>query len=188
MRIAGIGANNDILNEFYITDINNVTNEEIDKFNKLTPAHKILYIQQNFGEDIGIFKYFDVNSFNDANYRSQGYTGQQIKLRQGNASIDTIHNEFNVAWNCTNPIIKLTLADIVKYAYVLENNAFKQNNVTRAVTIEVLKGFGNGGFNIAEDAKAGMENWRVTSSTGGLTRRLASVSYTHLTLPTKLEV
>lgn len=173
MRIAGIGANNDILNEFYITDINNVTNEEIDKFNKLTPAQKILYIQQNFGEDIGIFKYFDVNSFNDANYRSQGYTGQQIKLRQGNASIDAIHNEFNVAWNCTNPIIKLALADIVKYAYILENNGFKQNNVTRAVTIEVLKGFGNGGFNIAEDAKAGMENWRVTSSTGGLTRRLA---------------
>lgn len=172
-RIAGIGFNNEAVDNLVINDITNPTQEEINAFNRLTPAQKVIWIQQNFGEDIGIFRHFDVNTFNDNTFRRQGYTGQQIRLNQGNNNIDTIHNDFNVAWSSNNPIIKLALADLVKYAYVLEGNLFRYGAVTRAIPVTVLNAFNQGGLNIADDAKAGMDNWRVTSSTGEASVRLA---------------
>lgn len=172
-RIAGIGFSNEAIDDLVINDITNPTQEEINAFNQLTPAQKIIWIQQNFGEDIGIFRHFDVNTFNDNTFRRQGYTGQQIRLNQGNNNIDTVHNDFNIAWSSNNPIIKLALADLVKYAYVLEGNLFRYGAVTRAIPVTVLNAFNQGGLNIADDAKVGMDNWRVSPSTGQVSVRLA---------------
>ena len=176
-RIAGIGCNNDAIDNLIINNINIPTQQEIDDFNQLSPAQKIVWIQQNFGEDIGIFKYFNVNSFNDSVFRRQGYTSQQIHLNQGNNSIDTVHNDFNIAWSSNNPIIKLALADLVKYAYVLEGNLFKYTAVTRAIPVTVLNACNEGGLNIAADAKAGMKNWKLKSSTKDNNLKLA-IEYT----------
>lgn len=42
---------------------------------------------------------------------------------------------FDAAFNNTNPIIRLTAIDIIKYAFVVEGYQFRRGNVSKVIKI-----------------------------------------------------
>ena len=86
---AGLNGIEGILNG-NIIELSSFSQEEINNFAKLTPVQKVLYIKEHFSEDPGIFKYIDVNTYNQRNVREKGYTGQSLYFHDNIENIEDI--------------------------------------------------------------------------------------------------
>ena len=124
--------------KFDTVDINNPTQEEINNFAKLTPVQKVLYIKEHFSEDPGIFKYIDVNTYNQRNVREKGYTGQSLYFHDNIENIEDILIQSKLDSFNKHPYIKLAMLDIVKYAFIVDGFRFKRNSITKLVVNEFL--------------------------------------------------
>ena len=124
--------------KFDTVDINNPTQEEINNFAKLTPVQKVLYIKEHFSEDPGIFKYIDVNTYNQRNVREKGYTGQSLYFHNNIENIEDILIQSKLDSFNKHPYIKLAMLDIVKYAFIVDGFRFKRNSITKLVVNEFL--------------------------------------------------
>ena len=135
-----------------IENKNNPTEEEISKFNKLTPAQKVFWMQQNL-EGESLFTKLRVNLFNDYEYKNFGYSSQTIKFEDLSSDIEDFFKEFNNIWFNSNPLIKLTAIDLVKYAFIAEGNKFKKGNISKIIPNHIIyNSLEDDGLNIAEAA------------------------------------
>lgn len=114
---------------FEIEDINNITEEELDKFNQLTPVQKVNFIKQHFIGDAGIFEYIE------SNYYKGEYT---LKYKDTTDDIENLYKLINEAYFNTNPLIKLAVVDLIKYAYIVEGGNFKKGAISKLITKEIL--------------------------------------------------
>lgn len=134
---------------FEIKDIYKPTRDEIDTFNKLTPAQKVLWIQSNLTDGRGIFKYLNVNKFNQWEYKNKGYSQQTIKFTDSNDNIQEVYRAFNGSFYNTSPIIRLATMDLIKYAFVVEGFKFKKGGLNKIITNNALyKNIEDMGMNI----------------------------------------
>ena len=117
-----------------IKDIYNPTEEEIEKFNKLTPAQKVLWIQLNIDGNKGIFSYLNVNKFNQWEYKNKGYSQQTIRYADSVDNIKEVYIAFNNSFYNTSPIIRLATMDLIKYAFVVEGFKFKKGGISKIIT------------------------------------------------------
>lgn len=117
-----------------IKDIYNPTREEIDAFNKLTPAQKVLWIQTNLTDGRGIFEYLNVNKFNQWEYKNKGYTQQTIRFTDSSDNMQEVYLAFNNSFYNTSPIIRLATMDLIKYAFVVEGFKFKKGGLSKIIT------------------------------------------------------
>lgn len=117
-----------------IKDIYNPTQEEIDAFNKLTPAQKVLWIQTNLTDGRGIFEYLNVNKFNQWEYKNKGYTQQTIRFTDSSDNMQEVYLAFNNSFYNTSPIIRLATMDLIKYAFVVEGFKFKKGGLSKIIT------------------------------------------------------
>lgn len=117
-----------------IKDIYNPTREEIDTFNKLTPAQKVLWIQTNITDGRGIFEYLNVNKFNQWEYKNKGYTQQTIRFTDSSDNMQEVYLAFNNSFYNTSPIIRLATMDLIKYAFVVEGFKFKKGGLSKIIT------------------------------------------------------
>lgn len=124
--------------KFDTVDINNPTQEEINNFAKLTPVQKVLYIKEHFSEDPGIFKYIDVNTYNQRNVREKGYTGQSLYFHDNIENIEDLINQSKLDSFSKHPYIKLTMLDVVKYAFIIDGFKFKRNSVVKIISNDFL--------------------------------------------------
>ena len=124
--------------KFDTIDINNPTQEEIDNFAKLTPVQKVLYIKEHFSEDSGIFKYIDVNAYNQRDVREKGYTGQSLYFHDNIENIEDILIQSKLDSFSKHPYIKLAMLDLVKYAFIVDGFRFKRNSITKLIVNEFL--------------------------------------------------
>lgn len=124
--------------KFDTVDINNPTQEEINNFAKLTPVQKILYIKEHFSEDPGIFKYIDVNTYNQRDIREKGYTGQSLYFHDNIENIEDILIQSKLDSFSKHPYIKLAMLDLVKYAFIVDGFRFKRNSITKLIVNEFL--------------------------------------------------
>ena len=124
--------------KFDTVDINNPTQEEINNFAKLTPVQKVLYIKEHFSEDPGIFKYIDVNTYNQRNVREKGYTGQSLYFHDNIENIEDLINQSKLDSFSKHPYIKLTMLDVVKYAFIVDGFKFKRNSVVKIISNDFL--------------------------------------------------
>lgn len=124
--------------KFETADINNPTQEEINKFAKLTPVQKVLYIKEYFSEDPGIFKYIDVNTYNQREVKEKGYTGQYLYFHDNIENIEDLINQSKLDSFSKHPYIKLAMLDVVKYAFIVDGFKFKRNSVVKIISNDFL--------------------------------------------------
>ena len=133
------GYNYPIDYEFEHDNINNPTAEEIEQFLKLTPAQKVHFVQQHLvtGERT-IFDNINVNMFNAREYRTKKVNRQRLVFNDQNLNMEIIYRMFDAAFNNTNPLIRLTAIDIIKYAFVVEGYQFKRTNISKVIKNNAL--------------------------------------------------
>ena len=119
---------------FDIKDVFNPTKEELDKFNALTPAQKISWIQTHINGDLGIFNYLNVNLNNQFELKRKGFTHQSIKFTDSAENMDDIYIEFGTSFFNKSPIFRLAIIDLIKYAFVVDGFKFKRGAVDKVIT------------------------------------------------------
>lgn len=119
---------------FDIKDIFNPTEEELSKFNTLTPAQKISWIQTHVDGDLGIFNYLNVNLNNQFELKRKGFTHQSIKFTYSAENMDDIYIEFGTSFFNKSPIFRLAITDLIKYAFVVDGFKFKRGAVDKVIT------------------------------------------------------
>lgn len=119
---------------FDIKDIFNPTEEELSKFNTLTPAQKISWIQTHIDGDLGIFNYLNVNLNNQFELKRKGFTHQSIKFTDSAENMDDIYIEFGTSFFNKSPIFRLAITDLIKYAFVVDGFKFKRGAIDKVIT------------------------------------------------------
>lgn len=144
------GQNISLKNNFYCEDIDNPTEEEKENFKALTPAQKVLFIQQH-ANDAGIFGKLNVNLFNNNQYTNMSAT-HRITFNSDLYDIEQALNEMKEAWHNNNWLVKQTVLDLFKYAIVSENFSRKRFGITQLIINDILidTNFAN---NVVEELK-----------------------------------
>lgn len=119
---------------FDIKDVFNPTEEELSKFNALTPAQKISWIQTHIDGDLGIFNYLNVNLNNQFELKRKGFTHQSIKFTDSAENMDDIYIEFGTSFFNKSPIFRLAITDLIKYAFIVDGFKFKRGAVDKVIT------------------------------------------------------
>lgn len=119
---------------FDIKDLFNPTEEELSKFNALTPAQKISWIQTHINGDLGIFNYLNVNLNNQFELKRKGFTHQSIKFTDSAENMDDIYIEFGTSFFNKSPIFRLAITDLIKYAFVVDGFKFKRGAIDKVIT------------------------------------------------------
>lgn len=152
-RIYGFGY--DINYDINIANIANPTKEEIDAFNKLTPAQKVHFVQRHLsGSQRTVFNYVNVNLFNGNEFRTKGISSQVIRFDDQQQDMESIYKMFDAAFNNSNPIIRLTALDMIKYAFVVEGYQFRRGNISKVIKNNALyTSIEDGGTGIIDDIR-----------------------------------
>lgn len=157
-RIYGFGY--DINYNINIDNIANPTQEEVNAFSKLTPAQKVHFVQSHLlGSQRTIFSELNVNLFNGFEFRTRGISSQIIRFNDQQQDMESIYKMFDAAFNNTNPIIRLTAIDIIKYAFVVEGYQFRRGNVSKVIKNSALyTSREDGGTGIIDSIKFGVSS------------------------------
>ena len=144
-------------------EINNIydpTKEELREFNKLTPAQKVLYIQNHFKDGKGIFEFITVNKFNQYEYKAKGYTHQSIRFTDSFDNMSEVYLAFNSSFYNKSPLVRLATMDLIKYAFVVEGFKFKKGGISKVITNNALyESVNNGGTNIIEAIRTNFQSY-----------------------------
>lgn len=124
-RIYGFGAPSDI--DFKPQRLYKPTKADIEQWRKMSPAQKVLWIQQN-AKNPGIFGLFKVDLRNDNRDGSQ-----TIEFAEDSVNIEDAYSMFNNAFYNENPLIRLAAADLIKYAFVVEGFQMSQHAVNKVI-------------------------------------------------------
>lgn len=144
--------------DFQVDDINAVTDEEMERFNKLSPAQKVYWIQQNF-RDSGVFKHLRVNLFNEYQYRRNKASQQTISYPDNTQNIESVLNDFEQAMFNNNPIVKSTAVDLIRYAIAVEGFKMKRDGISKIIKNSALyTAVANGGTGFINDINDKVNN------------------------------
>ena len=126
--------------DFNVANIDNPTKEEIEQFGKLSPAQKVVVIKSHLTNAVhdNIFNYLVTDLFNNYVYSRTGDSNQRVRYNDRNGDREHVYNLFNEAFFNQNPLIKLTMADLVKYAFQVEGFQFKYGNISKIIPNRVL--------------------------------------------------
>ena len=128
------GYERDVKQEVNIENVYNPTKEELDLFNRLTPAQKILWIQINLTEDKGIFDFLKVNSVNQYQIKRKGFSQETIRFSDDVENMQEIYIAFNNSFFNTSPIIRSATIDLIKYAFISDGFKFKKGGLSKIIT------------------------------------------------------
>ena len=156
IRILGIGITTS--GNINISDINNPTEKDIQRFNKLTPAQKVLFIQKHFTENSGIFNYLNVTLLSRKKSLTDRVGRQYISYNDQINNIEDLYYLFRSSFYNHNPLIKLATIDLIKYAFIGEGFDFKTNYISKIIPNDVLyNSIDNGGLGVIDEFKAQLE-------------------------------
>ena len=122
---------------FETSDINHPSEEDIDAFAQLSPAQKVLWIQQHFKDGL-ITKFLKVNLVNDKSRGSEKYGTQTVEFIEDGQDREYIYDQFRKTFMNSNPFLAMTAMDIIKYAFVVEGYNMKQTAVNKVIDNDVL--------------------------------------------------
>ncbi len=131
-RIVGYGITTS--DSLSISNVNDPKPDEIEAFAKLTPAQKVIFIQRNFADDQGIFKYINVTLFNPVDIKFRGISRQYLSYSDQVDNIEDLYHLFNESFANKNPLIKLATIDLIKYAFIAEGFNFKSGYISKIIT------------------------------------------------------
>lgn len=146
-RIVGYGVVDE--SDFSVEDINKPTDPELAAYTKLTPAQKVLFVQRNFPDNQGIFNYLKVTMISNANIRRQEISRQYISYDDQVDSIEDLFLFFENSFDNKNPLVKLAMVDLIKYAFIAEGFNFRSGYITKIIINSSLyNDFNQGGMDI----------------------------------------
>lgn len=128
-----------VINTFTVYDLDNVTDEEVKTFMKLTPAQKVLAIQRLFKDNSGIFAKMTVDFSGRLSDIKKGVYGHKIRINTQNESIEELYKMFNQIATSKHKLIKLAAIDLIKYAFIVEGFRFKKDVITKIITNKTIK-------------------------------------------------
>ena len=126
--------------QFDVKDINDITYEECELFATLSPAQKVAWIQRKY-ENAGVFDFFDVNLNNKFENDINIKNTQTIKIKESNVEPAYIRSELHKLMTHSNPLIRATIIDLLKYAYVVEGKIIKRNIVSKVIPYQLEREF-----------------------------------------------
>ena len=128
------GFDSTVSHNFTVNNINTPSEEEFEKFTRLTPGQKVHFIQQHIvtGE-ASIFNHITVNIYNAHYYKLKHISHHILKFDDQGCNMNIIHKMFNAAYYNSNPLVKLTALDIIKYAFIVEGYRFKRGNISKII-------------------------------------------------------
>lgn len=136
---------------FTVENISNPTEEEIEKYNLLTPLQKVLFIKKMIPYDDNIFNKLYIAKSSDRNIKEKGYTNNKISINIDNNNIETLYQQFADAFFNENSLIRLAAIDLLKYAMLVEGFNYKNGVVSKIIPNKVLLAYVNErGENIIE--------------------------------------
>lgn len=124
-RIYGFNVPSDI--DFKPQRLYKPTKADIEKWRRMSPAQKVLWIQQN-AKNPGIFGLFKVDLRNNNRDGSQ-----TIEFSEDSVNIENAYSMFNNAFYSENPLIRYAAADLIKYAFVVEGFQMSQHDVNKVI-------------------------------------------------------
>lgn len=134
-----------------IKDVNSPTGEEIRAFNELTPAQKVIWVQQHFPDGAGIFGVLNVNAFNQFEFKNKGFSSSTIKYGDQIDNPNQMILAFSQSFFNKNPLVRLTAVDLIKYAFVVEGFNFKKGAISKIVpNMAMLAGIEDKGLNLIQ--------------------------------------
>ena len=111
------------------------------------------------GSQRTIFSELNVNLFNGFEFRTRGISSQIIRFNDQQQDMESIYKMFDAAFNNTNPIIRLTAIDIIKYAFVVEGYQFRRGNVSKVIKNNALyTSRRDGGTGIIDSVRFGVSS------------------------------
>lgn len=142
-----------------IANINKPTKEEIDAFVKLTPAQKIMWIQNHLNpSERTIFDNIEANLYDTRNIRKTGAVRQSIQFNDQDQNRERLYDMFDEAFFNNNPLIRLTAMDVIKYAFIVEGYRFTRRSVGKLIKNTALyTEIENGGTDLVNSLR-GMVN------------------------------
>lgn len=155
-RIYGYGITID--GDFVIDNINEPTEEDINKFNKLTPAQKVLFIQKYFPDNQGIANYIKVTLLNNTDASHRGLSRQYLAYDDQVDDIEDLYQLFENSFSNHNPLIRLMTIDLIKYAFIAEGFNFRSGYISKIIPNDTLySSIEDGGMNIIEKMKTAIK-------------------------------
>lgn len=151
-RVYGFGYSTQ--STFEVKDINNPTTEELNEWKKLSPAQKVLWIQQHslYG---GVFATLRVDLRNNNRTRKGAQT---IEFVENNQDIEIVYQQFANAYYSTNPLIRYAAADLIKYGFLVEGFNFKRNAVNKIIqNAPLMESTETGGTGIVQSVRSLMK-------------------------------
>lgn len=147
------------LNKFEVKDILNPTEEEINNFIQLTPLQKVIWIQQNFDITGSIFEILKTYKYSGRTVNNNSYTNNVIRYNDTVYNSEEVLNKFEQAFFSSNPLIKLTAIDLIKYAFIVEGFNFKKGSTSKIIKNNTIKQLINQkGYNIVNTSIDILEN------------------------------
>lgn len=126
------------------------TEEDIKKFNKLTPAQKVNAIKLNFDisehAELGIFDYLTTESYVPKEAKKRNINYSRISYSDNINNTDELISLFNSAFFSKNPFVRLTAIDLIKYAFHVEHFSFRSGNLSKIISNESMLKFSDNGF------------------------------------------
>lgn len=127
-----------------VKDINNPTEDELKLFERLSPAQKVHFIQQNVDEP-GIFDLIEATLVNG--YKRGPKAGMQTLEYRENINSNTIYSLFKEAFFNDNPLFVSAAIDIVKYGMQVEGFKMTARAVNKVIDNSCLiNDFGKDGL------------------------------------------
>ena len=123
--------------DFYVSNKQDPTQEDIDAFAKLTPAQKVNFIQTNF-KNPGICKYLQANLYNVKTINNKITGTQTIDFIEDSIHVEDAYNQMISDFTNKNPLIALTAYDIIKYAFIVEGYKMTKRGVSKIIPNQLL--------------------------------------------------
>ena len=151
------GKSHFIYKEVVVENINDPTQDEIDDFCKLSAAQKIAFIQSHF-RDASVFDAIVAKTFiDDSNYTD--VAAQFLSFDEQKIDIEYARVLLYQMFTHRNPLLAITAADLVKYAFFAEGYRMGSNNISKIIPNELLIAGGRlAGTNIVNNVELIMEN------------------------------
>lgn len=150
-RIYGFDSPSDI--DFKPQRLYKPTKNDLETWRKLSPAQKVLWIQQN-AKNPGVFGLFKVDLRN-----SNRDFAQTIEFNEDSVNIEDAYSMFMNAFYSENPLIRYAAADLIKYAFVVEGFQMSQHAVNKLIrNTPLMQSIDDGGTGIVSYMRNAVRN------------------------------
>lgn len=182
------GKNSKYIKTVTFKDINDPTSDEMELYELLSPAQKVMFIQTHFNNS-EIFGLITARLFNPK-ARKQWEGVQTLEFNDENTNPNEIFRMFKRAFESDNPIIVSAAIDLIKYSVQVEGFRMSMNAINKIIDNDALiNTFNNGGIGFIDSIRQKMRSFGKISGFCGNAIEIQNVYQNYLrTFPANVPI